>query len=167
MTCGQRIRQHGNNKQYSLCVKDATHLQRGRKTKSNNNNPLSLLTTPLHRRRSWITTTTATGSRSRSRSTALFTSRQRRIIRRTSGGRGEGGGRRRVFGVDVEPVVQDDEEHGARAEEDGELVEFVIRDHGCGGRRLISVDFVDFVDFLRFASLRFEVRTGWLAVDVG
>jgi len=36
-----------------------------------------------------------------------------------------------VFGVDFEEVVEDDQEHGGAAEEDGEGVELSVRDHGC------------------------------------
>ena len=36
-----------------------------------------------------------------------------------------------VFGVDFEEVVEDDQQHGGAAEEDGEGVELGVGDHGC------------------------------------
>lgn len=36
-----------------------------------------------------------------------------------------------VFGIDFEEVVEDDQEHGSAAEEDGEGVELGVGDHGC------------------------------------
>lgn len=36
-----------------------------------------------------------------------------------------------VFGVDFEEVVENDQEHGGAAEEDGEGVELGVGDHGC------------------------------------
>lgn len=39
---------------------------------------------------------------------------------------GSGGGCRRVFGVDFEVMVEDDEEHGAGAKEHGKLIELFV-----------------------------------------
>jgi hypothetical protein len=41
-----------------------------------------------------------------------------------------------VFGIDFKEVVEDDQEHGGAAEEDGEGVELGVGDHGCCSRGL-------------------------------
>jgi hypothetical protein len=37
--------------------------------------------------------------------------------------------RRFLYGIDLEEVVEDDEEHGSGAKEDGKTIEIVIRNH--------------------------------------
>jgi hypothetical protein len=37
--------------------------------------------------------------------------------------------RRFLYGIDLEEVVEDDEEHGSGAEEDGKTIEIIVRNH--------------------------------------